>query len=478
MNSIIQDAVMNSEVFDDLYMSEEEEDKLQDQSDIWLPDKIRKARSRNAHFTLQDRQNSIFWKKYVKPGLNKDDPIHDEYSREGRKFRSRFRVPYKVFLEIVDDVKKTNGLPNFKVLLNGKEGVHIYLLILGSLRALASGCTFDAIEELTCVSQEAHRVFFQDEFCMWGMRVGPDHIKMPDDTESLRHIMALYERLGLPGCAGSVDCVHVIWDKCPASEQAQCKGKDKVTTLAFQVVGSHTKRILSVSQWFGGTWNDKSISRCDKVFDLFRKNEGSFLATVKWSVFMDRSCSDKLRFLGAYLICDGGYHDWPCLVCPYKHQIPGTSIESWSKNVESVRKDIECIFGILKKRFLFLKHPIRLHCPDKIHRAFVTCCVLHNILLDYDGYENWNYTEADISVEYNILEDLAELRASKSLNRQGGAGVRSSRKEQYGAVVDVEPAGDTALIAEEKQEFDTRRAALIKHYDALHNNRALRLEYR
>ena len=67
MNSIIQDAVMNSEVFDDLYMSEEEEDKLQDQSDIWLPDKIRKARSRNAHFTLQDRQNSLFWKKYVNP---------------------------------------------------------------------------------------------------------------------------------------------------------------------------------------------------------------------------------------------------------------------------------------------------------------------------------------------------------------------------------------------------------------------------
>ena len=30
MNSIIQDAVMNSEVFDDLYMSEEV-DKLQDQ---------------------------------------------------------------------------------------------------------------------------------------------------------------------------------------------------------------------------------------------------------------------------------------------------------------------------------------------------------------------------------------------------------------------------------------------------------------
>ena len=152
------------------------------------------------------------------------------------------------------------------------------------------GCTFDAIQELTCVSEETHRVFFHNQFCMWGVKVAPDHIKMPDDSDSVRDIMALYERLGLPGCAGSIDCVHLVWDKCPAMDRSACKGKDKVTTLAFQVVGSHTKRIHSVSQWFHGTWNDKSIARYDKVFDLFR-SEGSFLLSIKWTVWKDRSCS-------------------------------------------------------------------------------------------------------------------------------------------------------------------------------------------
>ena len=175
------------------------------------------------------------------------------------------------------------------------------------------------------------------------------------------------------------------------------------------------------------------------------------------------------------MICDGGYHDWPCLACPYKHQVPGSSMEAWSKNVESVRKDIECIFGILKKRFLFLKHPIRLHCPDKIHRAFVTCCVLHNILLDYDGYDNWNFNEEDISVEYNVLEEMAELKASTS---NGVAGVRSRNREQYGVVDAAGTSDNTAFLTEEKQQFDKRRAALINHFDVLKNKRALQLEHR
>ena len=53
---------------------------------------------------------------------------------------------------------------------------------------------------------------------------------------------------------------------------------------------------------------------------------------------------------GLYLIMDGGYHKWRCLECPLKHtSIPKDAL--WSKWFESVRKDAECVFGILKGRF-------------------------------------------------------------------------------------------------------------------------------
>jgi Plant transposon protein len=52
------------------------------------------------------------------------------------------------------------------------------------------------------------------------------------------------------------------------------------------------------------------------------------------------------REKGLYLIVDGGYHKWKCLQCPFKHT--SKSAEAlWSRWVESVRKDVECTFGIL-----------------------------------------------------------------------------------------------------------------------------------
>jgi hypothetical protein len=99
-------------------------------------------------------------------------------------------------------------------------------------------------------------------------------------------------------------------------------------------------------------------------------------------------------------------------------------VEKWSKTVESVRKDVECVFGILKKRFLLLKHPIRHHDPEQIQRAFLTCCVIHNILLDYNLY--------DEDVEYGILEESAALRAAGTTNGLiGVADVRSVRREVF-----------------------------------------------
>ena len=52
---------------------------------------------------------------------------------------------------------------------------------------------------------------------------------------------------------------------------------------------------------------------------------------------------------------------------------------------ESIRKDVECVFGILKGRFRILKAGIRLHGVDNADSIWSTCCALHNLLLEIDG---------------------------------------------------------------------------------------------
>ena len=51
---------------------------------------------------------------------------------------------------------------------------------------------------------------------------------------------------------------------------------------------------------------------------------------------------------------------------------------------ESVRKNVERVFGQMKTRFLVLKTPFYesgRSAVDRIHRIFQTCAILHNMLL-------------------------------------------------------------------------------------------------
>ena len=62
----------------------------------------------------------------------------------------------------------------------------------------------------------------------------------------------------------------------------------------------------------------------------------------------------------------------------------------WSKWLESMRKDVECTFGIMKGRFRILKAGIRMHGVNSTDKIWLTCCALQNLLIDVDGLsEEW-----------------------------------------------------------------------------------------
>ena len=63
----------------------------------------------------------------------------------------------------------------------------------------------------------------------------------------------------------------------------------------------------------------------------------------------------------------------------------------WSEWLESVRKDVECTFGVLKQRFRFLRNACRYHLADTIENAMKTACMLHNLLLQHDGYTDFDW---------------------------------------------------------------------------------------
>lgn len=77
----------------------------------------------------------------------------------------------------------------------------------------------------------------------------------------------------------------------------------------------------------------------------------------------------------------------PSLICPFK-QYASEAQQEWSKRFESIRKDIECLFGRLKGRFRLFKTGIMFGTREKIDNAWFTACIIHNMLHQFDGLAN------------------------------------------------------------------------------------------
>ncbi|CAN0508570.1 unnamed protein product, partial [Ectocarpus sp. 12 AP-2014] len=206
-------------------------------------------------------------------------------------------------------------------------------------------------------------------------------IRLPEG-EDLRRVESTYRSLGYPGTVGSIDCTHVPWERCAFSETTTHKGKEGYTTVVFEAICDHAGRILASTKGYPGAENDKTVVQRDLSV---RRVEGEE-PWVSYKYEMYDETGDVTEHTGGWLIADGGYHRVPLLICPFK-VYANVAEQQWSKRLESVRKDIECLFGRLKGRFRLFKTGILFGDRTKIDDAWFIACIIHNMLLAFDGLD-------------------------------------------------------------------------------------------
>ena len=273
------------------------------------------------------------------------------------------------------------------------------LLLLGSLRCLGRGWTFDDLEESTYVSRDVHRCFFH-QFCAWGAKVlYPLYVQVPKTLDDLRACEKEYRQAGFLGCVGSTDATHIPLEKVSFGlRQGHLGYKMSSTSRTYNLTVNHRRQILHSTTGHPGRWNDKTLVRFDSfmaelrngAFDTamsfeLRKNPPGCSGSGAQEQEEEPVAAPTARTIkGAYVIVNNGYLNWSTTVPPITHS--SNPFEIWfSQWLKSLRKDVECAFGILKGRWRVLKSGIRVHNTEAADNIWLTCCASHNLLINVDG---------------------------------------------------------------------------------------------
>ena len=130
------------------------------------------------------------------------------------------------------------------------------------------------------------------------------------------------------------------------------------TARTYNLAVNHRRQILHSTTGHPGRWNDKTLVR----FDSFMSElwNGAFDSTMSFELktnpvaaigtqVNEQPAVDARTIKGAFVIVDNGYLNWSTTVPPIKHSCNRSEIR-FSQWLESLRKDVECTFGILKGR--------------------------------------------------------------------------------------------------------------------------------
>lgn len=403
------------------------------------------------------------------------------------KFRNRFRLPYENYLELatlcIEDSRNTDGY--FHRWCPGKKTfaqqpcAPIELLLLTSLRYLGRGWTFDDLEESTAISAEVIRCFFH-RFVAFGADVlFRQWVSIPSTLDSVRLTSAEYRIAGFPGCVGSMDATNIECDRISYKfRQDHLSFKMPFCCRSYNITTNHRRRIMSTTHGHPARWNDKTLVKFDS-FATGLKEGKNCLKDLEFELYeynaMDESVTTK-KYMGAWLMVDNGYLNWAVTIPPMK--IANTRAQlRFSKWLESMRKDVECTFGILKGRWRILKAGVRLSGTKTVDRVWKTCCALHNMLLDIDGVDEMWQSDwlgqlgetdpTDIPAPFQRLMAIGDSYDSSGM----GNGLDQSFEEIPDDVHDEsEPISDTpctengAIIVRTMKMADFRDK-LVEHFD-------------
>ena len=235
------------------------------------------------------------------------------------------------------------------------------------------------------------------------------YVITPATREELKRQLTEFEMAGMPGATASSNATSIVHEMCAWRLRRIHKGgKSKHPTRTYNMAVNHRWRIPGLTRGHSGSWNDKTVVLFDDfLMDIKR---GKILQDNEFEL-LERHGDGvvRVKYQGMWVVVDNGYHNWSTTVPPFKNTNIRDEIR-WSECLESMRKYVECAFGIMKGRFRILKTGFRLHSTESVDMIWLTCCALQTCYLRRMGSASLKYFLERLVEYLNIMFHRGELR--------------------------------------------------------------------
>jgi len=261
-------------------------------------------------------------------------------------FETRFRVPRSVFRRIILAVKDE---PFFQQRINvtGRLQAHPLQQGVAAFRVIAYGEAADRSDENVRLSRstmaQATKLLLEVIVRRWKTT----YVRRPNQSE-LKKMMERTAESGFRGCMGSLDCTHWEWHQCRMGMAGAYQSRKGSRVVVVEAV-------CDKDLWI---WH-LLVGAPGYVNDIIVLNQSPLFLDVTAGRWPPRGVTFTVngitRTLSYYLV-DRIYHRFTLLVSP--HPIPMTEeANTFNRLQEAIRKDVECLFGVLTKRFHVALHP-------------------------------------------------------------------------------------------------------------------------
>ncbi|KAH8034426.1 hypothetical protein HPB51_023740 [Rhipicephalus microplus] len=380
--------------------SSESESSSTDKSDSWDSDSDAKACAYEREF------NKLFRIPAKRPkvvGFIED--VVRQYS--DHEFRRHFRLARPVAEKLVAEFAVSSMCPSSTH--GGVQAKSAETHVLTSIWYAANKTCMRDVASCFDMSESTVYTVLQ-RVVQFLMTLGPSVIKFPADLENLT---SSFEKVsGMPAVIGCIDGSYVKI-QCPANKVASTYcNRHHYLSLTLEAVCDHKRRFLDA---FTGTSRKMHDSH---VFSLSPLSKN--IASV---------CQGRYHILG-----DAAYPLREYLLTPYRdYGAMNKQQKGFNFKFSGTRVLIENAFSTLKKRFRQLMY-LELHTIHWLNKFIISCCILHNLCIDYgdeepdddnddDGapnaiqWENCTDNHSDKTDEERALHKLGEIKRAKVLTK-------------------------------------------------------------